>query len=56
VAAARAGGAGRNRGGGGEEALSAAAWWMLGSTWGTVIGVTAYLFATLARKPKRPGG
>lgn len=36
--------------------MSAAAWWMLGITWGTVIAVAAYLFAKLARKPKRPGG
>jgi hypothetical protein len=29
---------------------------MLAITWGTVIGVAGYLFAKLARKPKRPGG
>lgn len=29
---------------------------MLGITWGTVIGVSGYLFAKLARKPRRPGG
>lgn len=36
--------------------MSAAAWWMLGLTWGVVIGIAAYLFAKLARKPRRPGG
>lgn len=36
--------------------MSAAAWWMLGITWSVVIGGAAYLFAKLARKPRRPGG
>lgn len=36
--------------------MSAAAWWMLGLTWGAVIGIAAYLFAKLARKPGPPGG
>lgn len=36
--------------------MSAAAWWMLGLTWGVVIGVSAYLFAKLMRKPGPPGG